>query len=54
MNTRLTLVAVAAAGLIALTGCKIGGGKDAASGDTPAAAPASAPRMLHRRLSQGG
>jgi hypothetical protein len=35
MNTRLTLVAVAAAGLIALTGCKIGG-------DTPAAAPASA------------
>jgi hypothetical protein len=35
-------VAIAAAGLIALSGCKIGGGKDAASGNTPANAPATA------------
>jgi hypothetical protein len=34
----LALVAVAAAGLIALSGCKIGGGKDATSG-TPTTAP---------------
>ena len=40
----LALAAVAAAGIIALTGCKIGSGKDAASGSktTPAAATPSA------------
>jgi len=51
MNARTTarrglaLAAIAAAGIIALTGCKIGGGKDAASGKTtptPAAATPSA------------
>jgi len=47
MNARTTarrglaLVAIAAAGLIALGGCKIGGGKDAASGNTPATPSAS-------------
>jgi len=48
MNARTTarrglaLVALAAAGLIALSGCKIGTGKDAASGNTPANPPAAA------------
>jgi hypothetical protein len=37
----LALVAIAAAGLIALSGCKIGGGKDATSG-TPTSAPTAA------------
>jgi hypothetical protein len=46
MNARTTarrslaLVAIAAAGIIALTGCKIGSGKDAAS-DTPTTPPTS-------------
>ena len=48
MNARTTarrglaLVAIAAAGLIALSGCKIGTGKDSASGNSPAAAAPSA------------